>query len=192
MSKVSPERLFEYTARPRQHGSTPFDTAAIYAERTDSYGTVGRLAALMILSSRTRPPEMRLPEAESVAGKVGFLVVHTPFLSFVRAAHRGPSQRSRPAGYDESSSHMDDAARIWSVRACCPSVARSRRSCWTRAGEVSAPPPGNLVSALIAPETKRDRARLPALLDTLVGLLRLQDDEELTDAFSAWAEKENP
>ena len=50
-------------------------------------------------------------------------------------------------------------------------------------------PPGNLVSALIALETNRDRARLPALLDTLIGLLRAQDDEELTDAFSAWAEQ---
>ena len=49
-------------------------------------------------------------------------------------------------------------------------------------------PPGNLVSALIALETNRDRSRLPALLDTLIGLLRAQDDEELTDAFSAWAE----
>ena len=38
-------------------------------------------------------------------------------------------------------------------------------------------------------ETNRDRARLPALLDTLIGLLRAQDDEELTDAFSAWAEQ---
>ena len=50
-------------------------------------------------------------------------------------------------------------------------------------------PPGNLVSALIALETNRDRSRLPALLDTLIGLLRAQDDEELTDAFSAWAEQ---
>ena len=48
-------------------------------------------------------------------------------------------------------------------------------------------PAGNLVSALIALETNRDRARLPALLDTLIGLLGAQDDEELTDAFSAWA-----
>ena len=48
-------------------------------------------------------------------------------------------------------------------------------------------PPGNLVSALIALETNRDQARLPTLLDTLIGLLRAQDDEELTDAFSAWA-----
>ena len=50
-------------------------------------------------------------------------------------------------------------------------------------------PPGNLVSALIALETNRDRSRLPALLDTLIGLLRSQDDEELTAAFSAWAEQ---
>ncbi len=48
-------------------------------------------------------------------------------------------------------------------------------------------PSGNLVSALIALETNRDRARLPALLDTLIGLLQAQDDEELTDAFTAWA-----
>ena len=48
-------------------------------------------------------------------------------------------------------------------------------------------PSGNLVSALIALETNRDQARLPTLLDTLIGLLRAQDDEELTDAFSAWA-----
>ena len=26
----------------------------------------------------------------------------------------------------------------------------------------------------------------------MIGLLRLRDDEKLTDAFSAWAEKENP
>ena len=48
-------------------------------------------------------------------------------------------------------------------------------------------PSGNLVSALIALETNRDRSRLPELLDTLIGLLRAQDDEELTDAFNAWA-----
>ena len=48
-------------------------------------------------------------------------------------------------------------------------------------------PPGNLVSALIALETNRDRSRLPALLDTLIELLRAQGDEELTDAFTAWA-----
>ena len=39
----------------------------------------------------------------------------------------------------------------------------------------------------MALETNRDRARLPPLLDTLIGLLRAQDDEELTDAFTAWA-----
>ena len=48
-------------------------------------------------------------------------------------------------------------------------------------------PPGNLVSALIALETNRDRSRLPALLDTLIELLQAQDDKELTDAFRAWA-----
>ena len=51
-------------------------------------------------------------------------------------------------------------------------------------------PPGNLVSALIALETNRDRSRLPALLDTLIELLRAQDDEELTDAFTAWVAQE--
>ena len=50
-------------------------------------------------------------------------------------------------------------------------------------------PPGNLVSALIALETNRDRALLPALLETLIELLRAQDDEELTDAFTTWAEQ---
>ena len=50
-------------------------------------------------------------------------------------------------------------------------------------------PPGNLVSALIALETNRDRSRLPVLLGTLIELLRAQDDEELTDAFTAWAEQ---
>ena len=48
-------------------------------------------------------------------------------------------------------------------------------------------PPGNLVSALIALETNRDRSRLSSLLGTLIELLRAQDDEELTDAFTAWA-----
>ncbi len=48
-------------------------------------------------------------------------------------------------------------------------------------------PRGNLVSALIALETNRDRARLPALLDALVELLREHDDAELTRAFEAWA-----
>ena len=48
-------------------------------------------------------------------------------------------------------------------------------------------PPGNLVSALIALETNRDRARAPALLGALINLLRKQDDEELTAAFTEWA-----
>ena len=48
-------------------------------------------------------------------------------------------------------------------------------------------PPGNLVSALIALETNRDRSRLSALLGTLIELLRAQKDEELTAAFTAWA-----
>ena len=47
-------------------------------------------------------------------------------------------------------------------------------------------PRGNLVSALIALETNRDRARLPALLGSLIALLREQGDEELTEAFRAW------
>ena len=38
------------------------------------------------------------------------------------------------------------------------------------------------MSALIALETNPDRARSPALLNTLIGLLRAQDDEEWTDA----------
>ena len=48
-------------------------------------------------------------------------------------------------------------------------------------------PSGNLVSALIALETNRDRARAPALLGALIDLLRKQDDEDLTAAFGAWA-----
>lgn len=48
-------------------------------------------------------------------------------------------------------------------------------------------PPGNLVSALIALEANRDRESLPVLLDELIVLLREQDDEELTNAFTAWA-----
>ena len=50
-------------------------------------------------------------------------------------------------------------------------------------------PPDNLVSALIALETNRDRSRLSALLGTLIELLRAQDDEELAAAFTAWAEQ---
>ena len=45
---------------------------------------------------------------------------------------------------------------------------------------------GNLVSALIALETNRDRARAPALLGALIDLLRKQDDEDLTAAFTEW------
>ena len=48
-------------------------------------------------------------------------------------------------------------------------------------------PSGNLVSALIALETNRDRARAPVLLEALIDLLRKQDDEELTAAFGEWA-----
>ena len=47
-------------------------------------------------------------------------------------------------------------------------------------------PSGNLVSALIALETTRDRLRAPELLDALIGLLHKQDDEELTAAFNEW------
>ena len=47
-------------------------------------------------------------------------------------------------------------------------------------------PDGNLVSALIALETSRDRERLPELLGSLIGLLREQGDEELTQAFRSW------
>jgi hypothetical protein len=47
-------------------------------------------------------------------------------------------------------------------------------------------PSGNLVSALIALETNRDRARAPALLGVLIELLRKQDDEDLTAAFTEW------
>ena len=45
------------------------------------------------------------------------------------------------------------------------------------------------MSALISLETNRDRSRLPTLLDTLIELLRAKNDEELTDAFTAWAEQ---
>jgi predicted transposase/invertase (TIGR01784 family) len=47
-------------------------------------------------------------------------------------------------------------------------------------------PSGNLVSALIALETTRDRLRAPELLDALIDLLHKQDDEELTAAFNEW------
>jgi hypothetical protein len=50
-------------------------------------------------------------------------------------------------------------------------------------------PSGNLVSALIALETNRDRARAPALLGALIDLLRKQDDEALTAAFGEWVEQ---
>ena len=48
-------------------------------------------------------------------------------------------------------------------------------------------PSGNLVSALIALETNRDRMLAAALLGALIELLRKQDDEELTAAFTEWA-----
>ena len=42
------------------------------------------------------------------------------------------------------------------------------------------------MSALIALETSRDREQLPELLGSLIGLLREQGDEELTQAFRSW------
>ena len=56
-------------------------------------------------------------------------------------------------------------------------------------GRVGGPdlPSGNLVSALIALETNRDRVRAAALLGALIDLLRKQDDEELMAAFTEWA-----
>ena len=39
---------------------------------------------------------------------------------------------------------------------------------------------------MIALETSRDRERLPELLGSLIGLLREQGDEELTQAFRSW------
>ena len=47
-------------------------------------------------------------------------------------------------------------------------------------------PRGNLVSALIALETNRDRTRLPGLLEPLIGLLQERQDDELAQAFRAW------
>ena len=47
-------------------------------------------------------------------------------------------------------------------------------------------PRDNLVSALIALETNRGRERLPALLKTLIGLLRERRDDDLKRAFEAW------
>ena len=47
-------------------------------------------------------------------------------------------------------------------------------------------PRDNLVSALIALETNQEPTRLPALLESLIGLLREQKDPELEQAFRAW------
>ena len=47
-------------------------------------------------------------------------------------------------------------------------------------------PRDNLVSALIALETNRDRTRLPGLLEPLIGLLQDRQDDELAQAFRAW------
>ena len=48
-------------------------------------------------------------------------------------------------------------------------------------------PGGNLVSALVALETTRERAQIERHLRTLIDLLRGQEDDELRRAFSAWA-----
>ena len=47
-------------------------------------------------------------------------------------------------------------------------------------------PRDNLVSALIELETNRGRERVPALLKTLIRLLRERQDDELAQAFQAW------
>ena len=47
-------------------------------------------------------------------------------------------------------------------------------------------PAGNLVSALVALETTRERAQIERHLRTLIDLLRGQEDDELRRAFSAW------
>ena len=43
-----------------------------------------------------------------------------------------------------------------------------------------------------ADDVRADRGGRSGAAGHVIGLLRLRDDEELTDAFSAWAEKENP
>ena len=53
-------------------------------------------------------------------------------------------------------------------------------------------PPGNLVSALVALETTRDRQEIERHLRTLMGLLAGQDDDELRRAFSAWTRQTLP
>ena len=47
-------------------------------------------------------------------------------------------------------------------------------------------PRDNLVSTLIGLETDPDRARLPELLEALIGLLREHEDAALRQAFEAW------
>ena len=54
----------------------------------------------------------------------------------------------------------------------------------TRAADL---PGGNLVSALVALETTRERAQIERHLRMLIDLLRGQEDDELRRAFSAWA-----
>ncbi len=43
-----------------------------------------------------------------------------------------------------------------------------------------------------ADDVRADRGGRSGAAGHVIGLLRLRDDEKLTDAFSAWAEKENP
>ena len=50
-------------------------------------------------------------------------------------------------------------------------------------------PRDNLVSALIELETNRGREHLPALLKTLIGLLRERRDDDLKRAFEAWVKQ---
>ena len=85
---------------------------------------------------------------------------------------------------------VDVAALIASGRgASLPRCQPSQRYFLLDEGRVGGAdlPSGNLVSALIAVETNRDRARAPGLLGALIDPLRKQDDEELTAAFGEWA-----
>ena len=51
------------------------------------------------------------------------------------------------------------------------------------------PPSENLVSSLVALRAAPDRARVQAVLDGLIELLRRQDDEELEAAFREWVRR---
>ena len=53
-------------------------------------------------------------------------------------------------------------------------------------------PAGNLVSALVALETPRERAQIERHLRTLIDLLRGQEDDKLRRAFSAWTRRQCP